>query len=115
MRLKKAEEKCLEVGNDCVALEVRTDSAVVKMLNHIDLDTFQASPDVITRIRVVNLDRETRIAARNSWDLSDIDYCCPENKLIDLESIQRTVEAEENIARISCDISQEDFEEQYVR
>ena len=111
----RAEEKCLEVGNDCVALEVRTDSTVVKMLDHIDLETFQASPDVITRIRLVNLDRETRIEATNSWDLSDIDYCCPENKLIDLDSIRRTVEVEENIGRISCDISQEEFEEHYVR
>ena len=109
----RAEEKCLEVGNDCVALEVRTDSAVVKMLNHLDLDTFQTSPDVITRLRVVNLDRETRIAARNSWDLSDLDYCCPGNKLIDQDSIQRRVE--ENIGRISCDISQQEFEAHYVR
>ena len=109
----RAEEICLELGNDCVALEVRTDSRLVKMLDHIDLETFQASPDVITRIRLVNLDREARIEASNSWDLSDIDYCCPENKLIDLESIQRTVE--ENIGRISCDISQEEFEDHYVR
>ena len=111
----RAEEKCLEVGQDCVALEVRTDSRLVKMLDFIDLETFQASPDVITRIKLVNLDRETRIEASNSWDLSDIDYCCPENKLIDLESIQRTVEVEENIDRISCDISQQEFEEYYVR
>ena len=111
----RAEEKCLEVGQDCVALEVRTDSRLVKMLDFIDLETFQASPDVITRIKLVNLDRETRIEASNAWDLSDIDYCCPENKLIDLESIQRTVEVEENIERISCDISQEEFEENYVR
>ena len=111
----RAEEKCLEVGQDCVALEVRTDSRLVKMLDFIDLETFQASPDVITRIKLVNLDRETRIEASNAWDLSNIDYCCPENKLIDLESIQRTVEVEENIERISCDISQEEFEENYVR
>ena len=111
----RAEEKCLEVGNDCVALEVRTASSLVTMLDNIDLETFQASPDVITRVRLVNLDRETRIEATNSWDLSDIDYCCPENKLIDLDSIRRTVEVEENIGRISCDISQEEFEEQYVR
>ena len=111
----RAEEKCLEVGQDCVALEVRTDSRLVKMLDFIDLETFQASSDVITRIKLVNLDRETRIEASNAWDLSNIDYCCPENKLIDLESIQRTVEVEENIERISCDISQEEFEENYVR
>ena len=111
----RAEEKCLEVGQDCVALEVRTDSRLVKMLDFIDLETFQVSSDVITRIKLVNLDRETRIEASNSWDLSDIDYCCPENKLIDLESIRRTVEVEENIDRISCDISQEEFEENYVR
>ena len=111
----RAEEKCLEVGPDCVALEVRTDSRLVKMLDFIDLETFQASPDVITRIKLVNIDRETRIEASNAWDLSDIDYCCPENKLIDLESIRRTVEEEENIDRISCDISQEEFEENYVR
>ena len=61
----RAEEKCLEVGNDCVALEVRTDSIVVKMLDHIDLDTFQASADVITRVRAVHLDRETSLHCIN--------------------------------------------------
>ena len=112
----RAEEKCLEAGNDCVALEVRTDSTVVKMLDHIDLETFLASDEVITMIRTVNLDRETRIEASNAWDLSDIDYCCPENKVVDQDSIRRTVEeAEENIARISCDISQQEFEDYYVR
>ena len=98
-----------------MALEVRTDSRLVKMLDYIDLDTFQASPDVITRIKLVNLDRETRIEATNAWDLSDIDYCCPENKAMDLDSFRRSVEVEEDIGRISCDISQQEFEEYYVR
>ena len=109
----RAEEKCLQVGHDCVAVEVRTDSAVVKMLDHIDLDSFQASADVVTRVKVVDLDTDTRIEARNFCDLSDIDYCCPENKLIDKDRIRWTVK--ENIERISCDISQQEFEAHYVR
>ena len=113
--ITRAEEKCLEVGNDCVALEVRRDSRLVQMLDYIDLDTFKASPDVTTRIKLVNLDRETRIEATNAWDLSDIDYCCPENKAMDLDSFRRSVEVEEDIDRISCDISQQEFEEYYVR
>ena len=58
---------------------------------------------VLLRVR---LDRQTdrnnqsRILSRSSWDLSEIDYCCPEVREIDREMVREKVK--ENIERISC-------------
>ena len=110
---ERAEERCLELGNDCVALETRRDSSVVTMLDYIDLDSFRPSPSVRTRIRAVRIDRQTRILATSAWDLSDIDFCCPENRRIEQDTVRQSLR--DNIKRISCDIPAEEFEADYVR
>ena len=108
-----AEERCLELGWACVAMERRGDSSVVTLMDYIDLDTFTPSPTANTSVMALTASRESKILARSAWDFSDLDNCCPGNKEIDQENVRQSVR--DNIRRISCDIPAEEFEADYVR
>ena len=105
-----SEATCLELGSNCVAVEKMT-NGTFKLLQYLDIDTFEPSEDVVTRIKVKNLEKETRILGKNSWDTSRIDFCCPDYQKVKHEPHK----VKDSIQRVSCDISEEDFLASYVR
>ena len=107
------ETKCKEMLNDCVGIEKYKNSSVSILLDYIDLGSLRQSNDKITLVKADDIDSNTNIMERSSWDLSDIDFCCPENGLVDLQSIQD--EITDSLPRVSCNISKEEFLAEYVR
>lgn len=45
----------------------------------------QSSPHRVTLVKT-DLDRDSRIGGNSSWDLSEVDFCCPKNKPVEVAS-----------------------------
>ena len=75
----ESEEKCFELGNDCVAIEKFSNSSVATLLDFLDMDTFKPSKNKQTLIKVKETNKDMKIIGKSSWDLSNINFCCSKN------------------------------------
>lgn len=74
------EKRCIELGPDCVAVEIFNNSTIATIIDYIDIDTFKPSKHRKTLIKVVDVNRSTKVMAKSAWDLTNIDFCCPTNR-----------------------------------
>jgi len=97
--------------HDCVGVLRTRNSTASVLLDSLDIETFKKSNKKVTLMKIIDADADTKIHSKNAMD--GIDTCCPESKNVDTEKVFKTVN--DNMPRISCDISKEDFLEQYVK
>ena len=107
------ETKCEQLWNDCVGIEKYKNSTISVLLDYIDLDSFKLSKYKVTLVKLDDADGDTKIIGKSSWDLSHINFCCPENALVDIQSLHD--EIHDSLPRVSCDIPKEQFLAEYVR
>ena len=108
---ENSETRCLELGSNCVAIEMMTNNTVDTLIDYLDLDSFKPSKYKVTRIKVQNIDKETKILSKSSWDLSKVDFCCPKHQKVQPDIYQGA----NSIRRIPCNVSIEFFQNDFVR
>ena len=61
----------------------------------------QSSPHRVTLVKT-DLDRDSRIGGNSSWDLSEVDFCCPKNKPVEVASFILTLYNPFSNIGVSC-------------
>ena len=85
----ESEEKCFQLGNDCVAIEKFSNSSVATLLDFLDMDTFKQSKNKQTLIKVAETNKDMKIIGKSSWDLSNISFCCSKNNPVQVHTFGR--------------------------
>ena len=110
---ENSETRCLELRPNCVAIERITNSSVDTLIDYLDMDSFKPSKYKETRIKVKDVDKETKILSKSSWDLSNVDFCCPQNQKA--QHLVTNANLEGSITRIPCNVSKDFFLNEFVR
>ena len=83
-----AEEKC-EVNEDCVAVVKTNNVSTAVLMDYLDIDTFKASEDKVTLLKIINATKDTNVDAANAWD--DIDTCCPKHSKTNTNELLKSI------------------------
>ena len=73
----------MTLGEKCVAVERSKNHSLDTLLDYLNMDSFKPSKQKETFVKLVDLNRDTQITGKSSWDLTNIDFCCPENSPVD--------------------------------
>ena len=80
---ENSQERCMTLGEKCVAVERSKNHSLDTLLDYLNMDSFKPSKQKETFVKLVDLNRDTQITGKSSWDLTNIDFCCPENSPVD--------------------------------
>ena len=101
-------EVCLRAA-DCVGLILTPNSPTSRLLDYIDMDSFLPKLDTVTLVRA-NPEAPSGIVGTSSWDLDQLDLCCPPNYDLDKESRH----VEDSLERVPCDLDPVEFDRRFV-